>query len=173
MAHSKNDPATKELRTRRFSVVGGNGLRSTEDFAAENANAAERPSESTYLGFEPGLVPVCHDVYQMKPNRARKTGIFLSNTKGSIDLDGETDIVDVIHISRGGVSFRSAHEYSEGTAVSIATHYVHGGQNIYQAGVIVDVRRKPSESSHGEYEIQFAPIGPAPGIPHQPLYVRP
>lgn len=97
---------------------------------------------------------------------------MLSNIKGGIDRDGDTDIVDVIHISRIGVSFRSTQEYSEGTPVSIATHYVRGGQNIYQSGVVVNVRRKPCDDLFGEYDIQFAPPGMGNEGPAQALYLR-
>jgi hypothetical protein len=65
--------------------------------------------------------------------------------------------VNLINISRGGVCFSSHAEFHPGISVSIATHYIEGGNNIFQDGRIVRVQRAPSAMSPGEYAIEFSP----------------
>jgi hypothetical protein len=50
--------------------------------------------------------------------------------------------------------FRSAENFYPGTAVSVATHYIEGGQNIFQNGRIVRVCR-PSGMTSADYGVEF------------------
>jgi hypothetical protein len=65
-------------------------------------------------------------------------------------------VVDVVDISRGGLCFLSFEQFSPKTTISIATHYIEGGQNIFQDGRIVRVRQKRAGMLPTEYAVEFS-----------------
>jgi hypothetical protein len=117
--------------------------------------------ESHYSGYEPNLVPICHEVYHLKPpvrtvNERRYPRIPCRNVKACIKTEqGSSVIVDVINISRGGVCFTSLVEFYPGTPVSIATHYIEGGHIIFQDGRIIRAKHSGSATTPGEYAVEF------------------
>ena len=90
--------------------------------------------------------------------RRRFARIRCKNVKACIKLgEGLQAVVDVLNISRGGVCFTSREKYSVGAIVSIATHYIAGGFNIFQDAQIVRFRLPESspETAPIEYAIEF------------------
>jgi hypothetical protein len=118
-------------------------------------------AESTYSGFEPNFVPICPEVYLLRPllrtvNERRYPRMGCRNMKACIQTaQGTSVVVDMIDVSRGGVCFISVETFSSGTLVSIATHYIEGGHNIFQDGRIVRVQNKSSATFPGKYAIEF------------------
>lgn len=121
-------------------------------------------SESNYSGYVPNLVPIGHEVYYLQPpvrivNERRHPRIPCRNVRACIKTQqGSSIVVDLLDISRGGVCFTSAEGFHLGASVSIATHYIEGGHNIYQDGRIIRVARTPSPSMPGAYAIEFASV---------------
>jgi hypothetical protein len=118
------------------------------------------PSESAYSGYEPHLLRICPDVYSLKPpvrtvDQRRYPRIPCRNVKAYIKTEGPGVVVNLVNISRGGVCFTSVAEFRLGAKVSIATHYIEGGHNIFQAGRIVRVQSKATAFFPGEYAIEF------------------
>jgi hypothetical protein len=117
--------------------------------------------KSSYSGHEPNLVVTGHDSYFVKP--AVRTGesrrhhrIPCRNVKACIKTaTGSNVIVELFNISRGGIYFSSAAHFLPGALVSIATHYIEGGSNVFQDGRIVRMQRKPSETEPGEFAAEF------------------
>lgn len=98
-----------------------------------------------------------HESYSIEPQRQNDDPrIPCRNVRACIKTEeGSTVMVNLLNISRGGVCFISDEEFYTGTPVSIATHYIEGGQNIYQDGRIIRVQRKPSSMLPGEYAVEF------------------
>jgi hypothetical protein len=71
-----------------------------------------------------------------------------------IRAESEHIVVEVVNISRAGVGFRSFRHFRAGAEVSIATHYIEGGQNIFQTGRIVR-SHLPSGTTCVEYGVEF------------------
>jgi hypothetical protein len=167
MATGKNEIDNSQPSNRNLSIVYKNGAKCTEFAAGPRPDFLMQPnSESspyTYSGYEPELVTASHDLYFQKPSwrtrdQRRHTRVSLATGKACIETDHSAPvIVDMVNISRGGLCFRSAAEFSVDTLVSVATHYIEGGLNIFQEGYIVRVQRRPSENEPGEYAIQFPP----------------
>jgi hypothetical protein len=65
-------------------------------------------------------------------------------------------VVEVVDISRGGLCFMSFEQFRLHTAVSVATHYMEGGQNIFQDGLIIRVRHKEPGTLPTEYAVEFS-----------------
>jgi hypothetical protein len=118
-------------------------------------------AESPYSGHEPNLVPASHHIYHLRPavrtvNERRHPRIPCRNVKACIKTaQGASVVVDLVNISRGGACFMSSAEFYPGTAVSIATHYIEGGHNIYQDGQIIRVQRMASATLPGVYAFEF------------------
>jgi hypothetical protein len=116
---------------------------------------------SQYSGYEPNLVPTCHEVYFMRPtvrtvNERRHPRIPCRNVKACIKTEqGSTVVVNLVNMSRGGLYFTSAMDFRPGTLVSIATHFIEGGHNIFQNVRIVRVQSKGSSTLPGEYAVEF------------------
>jgi len=90
-------------------------------------------------------------------NRRKRPRIPCRKTRAYVITDEVPGVVvDVVDISRGGLCFTSFEQFRPKTAVSIATHYMEGGQNIFQDGRIVRVRHKPSGMSPSEYAVEFS-----------------
>jgi hypothetical protein len=117
--------------------------------------------ESTYSGYDPNFVPICPEVYLLKPlvrtvNERRYPRMRCGNVKACIKTAQATSVVvDMIDVSRGGVRFTSVKTFSKGTLVSIATHYIEGGHNIFQDGHIIRVQSRATRMVPGEYAIEF------------------
>lgn len=120
-------------------------------------------SESHHLGYEPNPIATCHEVYLLNPavrtvDERRHPRIPCRNVHACIKTEANPGVVvDVINVSRGGVCFSSYAEFYAGTVVSIATHYLKDGQNIFQNGRIVRMQRSPSTTAPGEYAAEFSP----------------
>jgi hypothetical protein len=127
----------------------------------EMCGAGLNSGESTYSGYEPHFVPICPEVYSLKPlvrtvNERRYPRIPCRNVKACIKTEqGSSVVVSLANMSRGGVCFTSVEPFSKGTPVSIATHYIEGGHNIFQDGRIVRVQSKGSVNFPGEYAVEF------------------
>jgi hypothetical protein len=87
-------------------------------------------------------------------NRRRHARISCKHVLAFIKTETNSVLADVANISRSGMCFRSAEQFCPGTAVSVATHYIEGGQNIFQNGTIVRVYR-PSGMERTEYGVEF------------------
>lgn len=171
-----------EPRKGRLSIVAINGLRTDGGILSrkvvqcsaclheaeytdghencEMCGAGLKSGESTYAAYEPRFVPACHEVYYLKPmgagNRRRHPRIPCRNVKACIKTEqGSSVVVNLVNMSRGGVCFTSVAEFRLGTKVSIATHYIEGGHNIFQPGRIVRVQSKLTAIFPGEYAIEF------------------
>lgn len=119
-------------------------------------------TESLYSGYEPNLLPMSHEVYSLIPptgtvdERRRHHRISVRNVWACIKTEqGRSVVANLINISRGGVCFTSTTEFCPGTPVSVATHYIEGGQNIYQDGRIIRVPLSGLTTIPGVYAIEF------------------
>lgn len=118
------------------------------------------PGGSIYSGYEPSFVPISPEVYHLRPpvrtvNERRHPRIPCRNAKACVKTGQEENVVDLVNISRGGVCFTSVADFRPGTKVSIATHYIEGGHNIYQEGIVVRAQHRASGHFPGEYAIEF------------------
>jgi len=117
--------------------------------------------ESSYSGHEPNLVPLSHEVYYLKPdertvNERRHPRIPCRNVKACIKTEqGSSVVVSLVNMSRSGFFFTSLVEFTPGTPVSVATHFIEGGHNIFQDGRIVRVHSKGTATLPGEYAIEL------------------
>jgi PilZ domain len=148
-----------QITRRGLSIVSKNSGRSGQ--SSSSAKDGINESLAGYAGYEPDLVPICHELYYLKPtkrtvNERRHPRIPCRNVKACIKTEqGSSVVVDVVNISRGGLCFTSVMEFHPGTQVSIATHYIEGGHNIFQDGRIVRVHSKGSTTVPGEYGVEF------------------
>lgn len=65
-------------------------------------------------------------------------------------------VVDVVETSRGGLRFVSFERFDQGTAVSVAIHYIAGDQNIFKDGLIVRAWHQRSGMLPNEYAVKFS-----------------
>ena len=155
---TKRGIASQTIR-RGLSIVSENYGRTDERSSSATNGINESPYG--YAGYEPDLVPICHELYYLKPtvrsiNERRHPRIPCRNTKACIKTEqGSSVIVGILNISRSGLCFTSVMEFRPGTQVSIATHYVEGGHNIFQDGRIVRVHSKGSAVLPGKYGVEF------------------
>jgi hypothetical protein len=119
-------------------------------------------NELTYSGYEPDLLTTSHEMYHLTPalhtrNERRHARIPARKAQACIRMEsGESFIVSMLDISRGGACFTSAIDFHPGTSLFIATHYIEGGQNIFQLCRIVRVQHKPMGDLPGEYAVEFS-----------------
>jgi len=141
---------------RGMSIVSENHGRTDH-----SSSPKEAITESLYSGHEPNLVPICHEVYYLKPtgrtvNERRHPRIPCRNVKACIQTEqGSSVVVNLVNLSRGGLCFTSVIEFCPGAQVSIATHFMEGGHNIFQDGRIVRVHSRGSATLPGEYAVEF------------------
>jgi hypothetical protein len=159
-----SSPANQEgskgrSRTERTGEVG-HGPEPRERFLLSDEGTGT--DDLTYSGFEPDLIATCHDVYLVKPevrtkDERRHSRIPARQAQACIRTeDGKSVVVNLLNISRGGACFTSFANFQQGTAVSIATHYIEGGQNIFQMGRIVRVQHRAVGTFPGEYAVEFS-----------------
>lgn len=147
-----------QTNRRGISIVPENHARTDHS----SASPKDGGTESSYSGHEPNLVPVCHELYYLKPdqrtvNQRRHPRIPCRNVKACIKTEpGATVIVNLLNMSRSGLCFTSFIEFSPGTQVSVATHFIEGGHNIFQEGRIVRVHSKGSATLPGEYAVEYS-----------------
>jgi len=67
---------------------------------------------------------------------------------------GQTDVTKALDVSRGGLAFRSGHEYIEDTWVRVAVPYIPGSANIFVAGRIA--WKRPATNGTWEYGVQYS-----------------
>jgi len=65
----------------------------------------------------------------------------------------EGDIVQVLDVSRGGISFLSKRIYEKDTWINVAVPYTPGTANIFVAGMIA--RKQPSDDEFYEYGVKY------------------
>lgn len=112
-------------------------------------------------GEELNLVPAGHEVYHLRPprrivNERAHVRIMSKTSQACIRITGkEDDIVQVLNLSKGGLGFSSYVEYEPDTAISVAVHYVQGGNNLFQPARIVRVHRSSLPMMPGEYGVKF------------------
>ena len=111
------------------------GLVATKDFAENAEDCDAEPLERT-------------------GNERRSPRIPCRNMMACVKTPFTTAVVNVPNISRKGLCFRSAKKFWQGAAVSIATYYIEGGQNIFQNARIVRTRNSPS-GTITEYGVEF------------------
>ncbi len=91
---------------------------------------------------------------ETSPEDRRKQRRVKMKTSACICRPGEeADVAQALDISRGGLSFRSSHEYIEDTWVRIAVPYTPGNANIFVAGRIA--WRRSTASDMWEYGVQY------------------
>ncbi len=146
---------------RRGLSIASENYKHTDERSSSATNGITEALIYGYAGYEPDLVPICHELYYLKPtvrtvNERRHLRIPCRNMKACINTEqGSSVIVDILNISRGGLCFTSVMEFHPGTKVSIATHYIEGGHNIFQDGRIVRVHSKGSTTLPSEYAVEF------------------
>ena len=112
-------------------------------------------------GEELNLVPPGHEVYHLRPprrlvNERAHVRITSKTSQACIRIPGrEDDIVHVLNMSKGGLGFASHVEYAPGTAITVAVHYVEGGNNLFQPARVVRVHRPSLPLVPGEYGVKF------------------
>jgi hypothetical protein len=131
--------------------------------ARESGIPTERQNASsqTYSGQAPGLV-TGHDHFHVNSpvrtifvERRRHPRIPCRDVRANVRTkEAASVIVDVPNISRNGACIRSFEQFCPETAVSIATHYIEGGQNIFQNGRIVWAQSRASDLP-AEYGVEF------------------
>jgi hypothetical protein len=82
------------------------------------------------------------------PYRGTRAYIISDNVPGVF--------VDVVEISRGGLRFVSIERFDQQAAVSVAIHYIAGGQNIFQDGLIVRAWHERTGMLPNEYAAKFS-----------------
>jgi PilZ domain-containing protein len=88
-----------------------------------------------------------------KPNRRRSLRTTMKTFACICQPSGWRDIVTVLDVSRGGISFRSVQNYPIHSWVELAVPYTEGGANIFVPGRIVWER--PSTFGFREYGVQY------------------
>ena len=68
-------------------------------------------------------------------------------------LGAEGDVVQVLDVSRGGISFLSQRIYEKDTWINVAVPYTPGTANIFVAGRVA--RREPAGDEYYEYGVQY------------------
>lgn len=168
MSSGKSEFENSVVSNPNLSIVYKKGAKYTEvatepTFPSLIIDPAHEQPQPTYAGVDPDFMPACHDMYFQKPEPRRKdkrrhSRVSMSNSKVCVKNErGESVVAEIINLSRGGVYFQSSAEFAVGSLVSVATHYIEGGLNIFQDAKIVRVQRKPSGDLPGEYAVQFSP----------------
>jgi len=119
-------------------------------------------SGSNYSGHELEGIVTDHNQFQTPQpastahtiNMRRHLRIFCRNARACIRTESASVIATLTNVSRNGLGFRTSEKFNPGTTVSIATHYVEGGENIFQSGRIVRVRLSPS-GNFADYGVEF------------------
>ena len=136
------------------------------DAACESCGARLNVNSPVYSGQVPELItgPEHFEIRVTAPVKVsvgkavkrRYPRIPCRNVKACIQTDEENGaIVEVLNFSRGGLCFMSFERFSPGSPAKIALHYIEGGQNIFQEGRIVSLRRRSSDSPT-EYGVEFS-----------------
>jgi hypothetical protein len=131
---------------------------------SEFRQATQRVEASPFKS-DPNLVPFGEQIFEMRPqtrtvNERRHKRLATQHSRACIRCAGrDDDMVEVLDISRGGLRFESPRYYEPGTAIEVATHYVEGGNNIFQQARIVRRIRDNGNHWNGEYGVQFVQNG--------------
>ena len=97
-------------------------------------------------------------VSQPKPaergaERRRSPRVTMRQAKACIENPGkQSEIVELINVSRGGICFRSHHVYPLHCAIRVSAPYTEGSTNLFVAGRIVRVHR---DSWGGVYGVEY------------------
>jgi hypothetical protein len=122
---------------------------------------------SNYSGHEPEEFVTTNDQYETAQpaatvhavnvhavNKRRHLRVFCRSARACIRTESASFIVYLTDVSRSGMCFRTTQQFRTGTPISVATHYIEGGENIFQNGQIVRVRYSPS-GDIAEYGVEF------------------
>lgn len=126
-----------------------------------SSSRTEEVTKSLYSGAEPNLLPTCNDIYSPKTaghtlSERRYSRIPCRNVNACIKTErGSSVLVNVTTVSRCDLSFTSSVEFCPGTRVSVATHFIEGGQNIFRDGRIVRIQSNDPAKFLSEYVIEF------------------
>jgi hypothetical protein len=110
------------------------------------------------------LVTTGEEIYHLKTraerikehDERRHKRMLTRNTRACVQRPGRRDdLVDVLDISLGGLRFQSSQEYNKGELIQVATHYIEGGNNIFQSAQIVRLQARPRGAYPGEYGAQY------------------
>ncbi len=115
-----------------------------------------------YSGHEPEGLVTDHDLHHTSQpastahtiNMRHHLRVFCRNARACIRTESASVIAELTNVSRRGLCFRTSEKFDAGTTVSIATHYIEGGENIFQSGRIVRVRLSPS-GNFADYGVEF------------------
>ena len=86
--------------------------------SCEMCGAKLSVGESSYSGYDPNFVPICPEVYHLRPpvrtiNERRYPRMRCANVKACIKTaQGTSVVVDMVDVSRGGVCFTSVETFS-------------------------------------------------------------
>ena len=87
--------------------------------------------------------------------RRRCNRVPCRGVRACINTGGATSVIgDMPNVSRNGMCLRTFEQLRPEALVSIATHYIEGGQNIFRNGRLVWTRH--IESGVSEYGFEFA-----------------
>jgi hypothetical protein len=121
-------------------------------------------SPSIYSGHQSEDIITGHDHFQVNAQgrnveRRRHPRIPCRSVKACIKTEQASPvIVNVENMSRSGVFFVSMKQFDPGTAVSIAMHYIEGGQNLFQNCRIVRAQATTSATAPNQYAAEFSLI---------------
>jgi hypothetical protein len=87
------------------------------------------------------------------PQDRKYARVSMKTTACIQDPSGGEDVVQVLDVSRGGVSFRGDRVYEVNTWIQIAVPYTPGAANIFVAGRIA--RRQELDNGQKEYGVQY------------------
>jgi len=113
-----------------------------------------------YSGKSLGII-AGYEGFQGEPDfrrtaRRESRKISCSNVVACVrTAEGEEIVVNQTSIGKGGVGFTTDAGISLHSQVTIATHFIKGGQNIFQKGSITAIRRSPTALLPSEYELEF------------------
>ncbi len=97
--------------------------------------------------------------FMVKPavsERRQDPRIPCRHVRAELRSSNQNFLVTVLNMSRGGFAFETFRDLPLGATFSVATHYIAGGQNIYQEGCVHRVERRPTAARAGEYAIKYA-----------------
>ena len=135
-------------------------------FVRQSGVRTDRPgtNPSIYSGHQSEDLITGHDHFLVKPQgrnveRRRHPRIPCRSVKACVKSEQASPvIVDVENMSRCGVFFASMKRFAPGTAVSIAMHYIEGGQNLFQNCRIVRAEPTTSAAVPNQYGAEFSLI---------------
>ncbi len=122
----------------------------------------EDPATEPHIAPDPLLVPHCDQFEQpiapkpaaARAERRRSRRITMRKAKACVEIpERESEIVELVDISRDGICFRSHCIYPVGVAIRVAAPYTEGSTNLFVSARIVRVQR---DSWGGFYGVEYS-----------------